>query len=217
MYTNYTSILASLSGIFTFVVDWSNLSLMKKDTLQHILSVGTELIHKYGYNSVGLNTILESSKVPKGSFYYYFKSKEDFGLQVIDYYGRQSAEFLASFLEDEQFSPKTRIHRLFDAANAQYKEQEYSQGCLLGNCSLELGGHSKTFADKVSQHFDIWQEMFAKTIKIGQQTGEINNEAPAEELAQFILNSWEGALVRMKSTKDSKPMDLFIDQINKML
>lgn len=207
----------SLKSIFSFVVDWSNLFQMKPSTLQHILRVGTDLIHKHGYNSVGLNSILEKAEVPKGSFYYYFKSKEDFGLQAIDHYAQESTEFMESFLEDEKYSPKSRILRLFRTANTLYKKQEYSQGCLLGNCSLELAGQNIAFAEKVSQHFEIWQALFEKTISVGQQSGDIASDTPPSDLAHFILNSWEGALVRMKSSKNSKPMDLFIDQIDKLL
>ena len=64
---------------------------MKTETIDGILEIGADLILKNGYNNVGLNKILETANIPKGSFYYYFKSKEDFGIQVIKYYSENSA------------------------------------------------------------------------------------------------------------------------------
>ena len=63
---------------------------MKTETIDTILEIGTDLILKNGYNNVGLNKILQAANIPKGSFYYYFNSKEDFGVQVIEYYSKNS-------------------------------------------------------------------------------------------------------------------------------
>ena len=59
---------------------------MRQNTRQKILEVGAEIIHLKGYNHTGLQEILQAAGVPKGSFYNYFKNKEDFGLQVIDFF-----------------------------------------------------------------------------------------------------------------------------------
>jgi len=56
------------------------------ETREHIIQTGAELILRNGFRATGINTVLEEAGVPKGSFYYYFKSKNDFGLAVIDAY-----------------------------------------------------------------------------------------------------------------------------------
>ena len=52
----------------------------KRDDL---IRVGRDLIVRQGFNATGLSDILTTAGVPKGSFYYYFESKEDFGLAII--------------------------------------------------------------------------------------------------------------------------------------
>ena len=51
-----------------------------------ILSAGAKLVWQKGFNDTGLQEILREAGVPKGSFYYYFDSKETFGLELIDVY-----------------------------------------------------------------------------------------------------------------------------------
>lgn len=190
---------------------------MSKETTKHILEKGTELIFKQGYHNSGLQKILELAGIPKGSFYYHFKSKEDFGLQVIDFYSNNSIEFLKTFLENEALNPKERILDLLGTMKDIYKQQDFAQGCLLGNCSLELASTNDSFANAISKHFDTWQELFAKTINEGQRTGAIKNERSADEYAEFLINSWEGTLVRMKAVKNNQPLDLLIRFINQLL
>lgn len=190
---------------------------MKKEAINNILEVGTELVFKNGYNSIGLNKILSAAGIPKGSFYYYFKSKEDFGLKVIDFYANQTTDFIRSFLENQELDPKKRIFDLFHTVKAIYQEQDYLQGCLLGNSSLELAAQKDSFAQKIATKFDRWTSLFSKAIEEGQEKGSIKMEFTPDEYANFLINSWEGALVRMKSSKSNGPMDLLILFMEKLL
>ncbi len=189
---------------------------MSKETEQTILEKGTELIYKNGYHGVGLQKILDAAGVPKGSFYYYFKSKEEFGLKLIDFYSHNALDFTRSFLKNEKRSPKDRIFDLFEAVKITYASEDYQLGCLLGNCSLELGD-IPVFADKISGNFKAWQKLFEETINEGQQSGNIKTTFSPQDYAAFLLNSWEGALVRMKSERSNEPMDLFISFMKNLL
>lgn len=189
---------------------------MSKETEHTILEKGLDLIYEKGYHGVGLQKILDNAGVPKGSFYYYFKSKEDFGLKLIDFYSGNALDFTRSFLDNKEREPKERIFDLFEAVKVRYASEDYLLGCLLGNCSLELGDIS-VFADKISGNFEVWEGLFEKTIEEGQESGNIKSTFSAKEYAAFLLNSWEGALVRMKSERNNKPMNLFIDFMKSLL
>ncbi len=190
---------------------------MKEDTKNAILEIGTDLIIGKGYNNVGLQEILKKAKVPKGSFYYYFKSKEDFGLQVIAFYSDKSLSVLKGYLYNKEESPKNRIVHFFGDMKRNYGKINWEQGCLLGNCSLELSDLKKSFSKKLSSELNKWQVVFEECILEGQQSGEINSDFSGKELAAYLLNGWEGALLRMKAEKSSEPIDIFIKFIDKIL
>ena len=188
---------------------------MKKKTIENILEVGADLMLKKGYNNVGLNEILATAKIPKGSFYYYFKSKEDFGIQVVEYYSKNSLDFLNSYLKNKALTPKDRLISFFEDMKKVYIAKEYKEGCLLGNCSLELADLSESFSHSISNALDDWQKSIELCIQEGQAIGNIKKEESAKEMSEFILATWEGALLRMKSSKNTASIEVFIKFLKK--
>lgn len=190
---------------------------MKEKTIDNILEVGADLILKNGYHQVGLNKILQTANIPKGSFYYYFKSKEDFGLQVIKFYSANSLTYLNRYLTDNEKNPKERILSFFQDMQNVYTEKEFKEGCLLGNCSLELSGVSESFSSAVSNELEKWQTSFENCIQEGQDLGIIKNDESAKVMSDFILTTWEGSLLRMKSSKNTASIATFIKFLEKYI
>lgn len=190
---------------------------MKKETVENILEVGTNLILKNGYHSVGLNKILKEANIPKGSFYYYFKSKEDFGLQVIQYYSKNALTILKNYLEDTTKTHKQRIISFFEDMIKVYETKDFKEGCLLGNCSTELSDFSESFSNSVANELAIWQENFENCIQEGQMMGNIKTDESAKTVSDFILTMWEGALLRMKSSKNVDSINTFILYLDKYI
>ena len=190
---------------------------MEKSIGNQIVQIGIELIRKKGYNHVGLQEILATAKVPKGSFYYYFKSKEDFGIKVIEQYSKNSLKILLTYVEDTSKPSKERMISFFTDMRGVYKEKGFSEGCLLGNCSLELSDLNENFAGVISKELNQWQLVFEECIAEGQKDKSILNQTNAQVLGGFVLNSWEGALLRMKADKTIKALDDFIEIIHQLL
>src|SRR5262245_9492742 len=103
----------------------------KQDTKQHILETGQALILRKGYSATGLNEILEQAAIPKGSFYYYFSSKEDFGLQMIDAYEQMNRGRFLGVLQDTTHSPLERLRLFFERTISFLSGFDFTQGCLL--------------------------------------------------------------------------------------
>jgi len=187
------------------------------ETKDRILNVGIDLLSKKGYNNVGLNEILTLANVPKGSFYHYFKSKEDFGIQVINKYSSMGICFLKQYLEDESLSPKNRIISFYKGMISHYQQKNCSEGCLIGNASNELSDLTQNFSQAISREFKLWQDHLEKCIVVAQESREISSDSDSRMLASFILNSWEGALLRMKCEKNVSPLNDFMEGLMMIL
>ena len=101
---------------------------MKQDTRARILEVGVEIVHQKGYNSAGIQEVLKAANVPKGSFYFYFKNKEDFGLQLIDQYTDFICSKMDEYLVDQRVSPTQRLRNGFKWFTANFEQNDFKGG-----------------------------------------------------------------------------------------
>ncbi|WP_447895230.1 TetR family transcriptional regulator C-terminal domain-containing protein [Vreelandella sp. GE22] len=178
-------------------------------TRDKLINTGAELISQHGYTATGINAVLSTCGVPKGSFYHYFSSKEDFGLAVIERFGEEYDEDLAALLENDSLDPCERLRLYFAQGRAYMSDCNHKTGCLIGNLGQELSGQSDTFRDALNNVFKRWEQRFAVCIEAAQAKGQIASQAPAEALASFILSGWEGAILRSKTLKSTAPMEQF--------
>lgn len=182
----------------------------KKHCKEYILEKGKSLFRTQGYNKTGINEILKASEIPKGSFYNFFKSKEDFGLQVLTHYSEEMIAFIESMLvKDKSKPPLERLKYFYQTVMTANKEEQCLKGCLLVNMTTEMGGISQNFAKAAKDHYQKWIHLIAACIAEGQEKGEINRNYEANELAAYIHNNFSGALVMMKSKRDTSSLNLF--------
>jgi TetR/AcrR family transcriptional regulator, transcriptional repressor for nem operon len=183
----------------------------KRDSRSEIISIGTELIASHGFNATGIDMVLKEAGVPKGSFYHYFRSKEDFGLAVIDRFAARYHERLASFLRDGSQLPLTRI-RNYLLANLEWVERNNcSKGCLVGNLGQELADQNERFRQRLEEVFQSWQDQLAACFREAQEAGDLSRDIDAATVAEFMLSGMEGAILRAKVMKSAQPLRDFID------
>jgi len=165
-------------------------------------------MHRKGFSEAGIQEVLESTGVPKGSFYYYFKSKEDFGLQVLDLYSMVMLQTLQARMAPTDMPIIDRLRGFFRDMTNHAVENEFT-GCPIGNLSQEMGSINSSFSRKLNDIFTKLESELARRIREAQLAGEINKEVDPDQVAIFLVSSWEGALLRMKLTKNSIPFDIF--------
>jgi TetR/AcrR family transcriptional repressor of nem operon len=182
----------------------------KKDTRKEIIRIGTGLIYHQGYNAASIDAILREAAVPKGSFYHYFRSKEDFGLAVIDHFATGFEQRLTTFLQDEEVAPLNRIRNFLESGLARISQNGCTRGCLIGNLGQEMADLNERFRERLEQVFTLWRQRFAACLREAQQQGHLAGQVDAEMTAGFILSGWEGAILRAKVMKSPQPMHDFI-------
>jgi len=176
---------------------------------EQLINSALETLLRQGFNGTAVQDITDAAGLPKGSFYNYFKSKEALAAEVIDRYAKEQAA-LAGVLSDESISPVERLRRYFASLATNLAEQNYERGCLMGNFSTELADQSRLIRDRLSANFAAWSRQIEGCIRDGQKAGEISRDIDPRVLAAFLLNSFEGAMLRMKVEKDGSPLDDFM-------
>lgn len=149
-----------------------------------------------GYHGTGIKEVVDQIKIPKGSFYNYFESKEQFGAEVIRRYSKWVTANMATYLNGSEDNALIALKLFFE--QEMQRHQEVKAGCIIGNLGAELGGSSELCQQAMLEGFQGMKQQFLKTLKRGQTQGSIRNDVPAEELADFLVNAYEGALIRMQ-------------------
>jgi TetR/AcrR family transcriptional repressor of nem operon len=181
----------------------------KANVREKLLDAGLETLHRCGFNGCGVQEIAETAGVPKGSFYNHFESKEALGAAVLERYWEQRGGSVLRVLEEPDIGPRERLCRYFAMLAANMANRGYTGGCLIGNLGAELSDHSELVRDGVARVFAGWTGALKICIQEGQSLGEISGDYDAALLASFLINAWEGAVLRAKVQKNSAPFAEF--------
>ena len=181
-----------------------------KTTREHLLDVGVELMHQNGYNATGLSDILKAADLPKGSFYHHFSSKEDFAAAALARYVAREGEHAASVLNDLKMPPLKRLKRYFTDLTMTYGQMGEIPGCMMGRFSLEMAAKSPQLRKLISTSFAGWQHKIAAVVQEAVEQKDLPSDTEPEPLAGFLLNSWEGALLRSQAEKSDAPLETFL-------
>jgi TetR/AcrR family transcriptional repressor of nem operon len=181
-----------------------------RSTREHLIDIGVSLMHRHGYTATGLTEILASAGVPKGSFYHHFGSKEEFAVATLGRYVAREAEHCAAVLNDRKTAPLKRLKRYFGELMKLYGQKGPIPGCLMGRFSLEVAELGPTVREHLSASFAQWQAMLASVVQEAVDRNDLPEGTDARALAGFLLNSWEGALLRSLADKSDDPLHGFM-------
>ncbi|MBV8538124.1 MAG: TetR family transcriptional regulator C-terminal domain-containing protein [Alphaproteobacteria bacterium] len=174
-----------------------------------ILKAGLQVMYRQGYTGSSVRDIVAAAPAPQGSFTNHFRSKEEFAREVLDRYFADLKQLVVETLSDPRRTPRQRLRNYLDIITDRLTKAEFSRGCLIGDLSLEAAPQSELLRTRLLEIFAEWCAPFAACIAEAQKAGEIAATFAPEELAEFLLASWEGAILRMKVTRDAEPLERF--------
>jgi len=174
-----------------------------------ILRAGLPVMFRAGYQAASVRDICAAAAAPQGSFTNHFRSKEAFAVEVLDRYFDYLKGLVSEALNDETFTPRQRLKRYLDIITEKLERDRWMLGCLIGDFSLQASSHSKLLRKRLDAIFREWRTMFVACIAAAQSAGEVDSRFDATELAEFLLASWEGAILRMKVERSPAALERF--------
>ncbi|MEM7562139.1 MAG: TetR/AcrR family transcriptional regulator [Pseudomonadota bacterium] len=184
---------------------------------EHILWTGLETLRAQGYNGTGVKDIVDAAGVPKGSFYNYFDSKEAFAIEALD---AASVKTLASYrdvLASPGKTPLEQLYLFFEFYADQACKDEFRVGCFFGNMCQEMSDSSDAIRVKVSQVLKQITALFENQLELAKATNEIDQSVNSHTTAEFMVNAWEGTLMRIKATQTREPLDAFLQLLPRII
>ncbi len=183
----------------------------KSDTKERIIHAARELFHVQGFHATTLADIFNKAGVNSGSLYYFFKSKDELLLAVLDAY----VDLLHPAVMEPAFArTEDSIERVFSVLDGYRQMLEVTSctlGCPIGNLALELGATVPEAREKIALNFANW----CKAIQ--QCLDDAADRLPADldraRLSRFVLTVMEGGILQARGHHSVKPFEEAVAQL----
>ena len=174
-----------------------------------ILQAGLPVLFRSGYHAASVRDICAAAGAPQGSFTNHFRSKEAFTVEVLNRYFDYLKGLVHETLSDPNLTPRQRVERYLEVVTEKLERDRWMTGCLIGDFSLQASSHSNLLRKRLDAIFKEWRALYASCIAAAQWAGEVDSDLDAEDLAEFLLTSWQGAILRMKVERSPAALERF--------
>ena len=176
---------------------------------EKLLDQGVYMLMTQGYHGTGIKEILDIVQIPKGSFYNYFASKEEFAAEAITHYIEPFIQRLNAHIQNPQQDGLSALKHYYAELIVEVEQGGYKGGCLLGNLMGEIGDTSEICNRALKVAVERYKKLQQSALERAQLEGTVRKDRSAESMANLLVNNWQGALLRMKIEQSVQPLQEF--------
>lgn len=177
----------------------------KTDTKKRLLKTASELFWQQGYTATGVAQILKAADAKSGSLYYFFPTKEDLLVGVLeDYLTRLWPEVIQPVF-DRVSDPIERIFGILDGYRRGLRMTKCQGGCPIGNLALELSDTHPVVRKLLAANFAAWRDAIRQCLD--EAADRLPADVERDELATFVLSVLEGGVMQARTDKRLTPFE----------
>jgi TetR/AcrR family transcriptional repressor of nem operon len=171
-------------------------------TKEKLLNAAMKLMLSKGFTATSVDEICAEAEATKGSFFHFFKSKEELGKAVMEHFHcRQQGMFADAPFRMEK-DPLKRALGMVDAVSAAMSDPRTPKSCIVGNFSQELAPTHPEFRALCAQKFDVWIEAFSSDLAAAARARLPSKQIDSRGLAGLFLSIIQGSLILIKAKDD---------------
>jgi TetR/AcrR family transcriptional repressor of nem operon len=191
---------------------------IRLDKRDLILAKGAAVMTRRGYHGTGVQEIVQAAGIPKGSFYHYFASKEDFALQALSFIYQPRLARYSEALSNPALSPRARILTYYGELLLHFRlQQRLEYHCFIGSLSFEMSELLPAIGEQVEAILQESALILQRCLEQAQTAGELPANEDCSNLASFIANAWQGVLTRLKVGSQTQPVEDFVQRLEHLL
>jgi transcriptional regulator, TetR family len=177
------------------------------DTREHILATGEQLCMHRGFTGMGLSELLKTAEVPKGSFYHYFRSKEAFGVAMLERHFADYHRRLADLFSAGEGNYRDRLLAYYQHALNQFCQQNVISGCLTVKLSAEVCDLSEVMRTEMNAGASQIIVLLAHALEEGRKENSLTFHGDAHTQAEVLYSLWLGANLQAKISRSATPLE----------
>ena len=182
------------------------------ETKLKILDTAQELIQKLGVNAMSYADISTAVGIRKASIHYYFPSKEDLLVSLLERYTPSFFRLVDSILESSELA-KTKLRRYCGLFEATLSSGERDKACLCGMLGAEVKTLNSTLAEQITHFFQENEIRLTKLLTQGKDEGVFGFSGDTEAMAKLIISLLEGELLIARVHGDVTHFRLVVEQL----
>ena len=178
----------------------------RRNVRSAVFEAGMKLFIERGFGACSVQDVTDAAGVPKGSFYNHFKSKEALAAEIVTAYAKAASD--RGFLDNPKIPALTRLKKHFASLNEHFSR--CNDGCLVGKFMAEVSGETPRIRESLVAVLNFWAKDISSAIADGQKQGSIRKDLKADELAAFLIDAYEGAVLRTRVERDPRALKTFV-------
>lgn len=175
------------------------------ETRERLIDAARNLFWTKGYGATGIAEILKAADAGSGSLYYFFPTKEDLLLAVLEWYKANLWKQVIDPVFERVSDPIERVFGILDGYRQHLLHAEYVFGCPVGNLALELSNTHPAARRLIAENFTGWRDAVKHCLDAA--AGRLPAGVDTGELALFVLTTMEGAVMLARSYRSIEPYD----------
>lgn len=177
------------------------------DTREHLLATGEQLCLQRGFTGMGLSELLKTAEVPKGSFYHYFRSKEAFGVAMLERHYAAYHQRLTELLQSGEGNYRDRILAYYQQTLNQFCQHGTISGCLTVKLSAEVCDLSEDMRSAMDKGARGVIVLLSQALENGRDSHCLTFCGEPLQKAQVLYALWLGANLQAKISRNSEPLE----------
>lgn len=187
------------------------------DTREHLLATGERLCLARGFTGMGLSELLRTAEVPKGSFYHYFRSKEAFGVAMLERYYAASNARVANHFSHGEGTYRQRLLNWYQDMLSYFCQSGNTSNCLSVKLSAEVCDLSEDMRNALNHGSSQVISLFADALEKGRSEKSVRFEGAALEHAMVLYSLWLGASLQAKISRSALPLESALTHVQTLL
>jgi AcrR family transcriptional regulator len=184
---------------------------MKNPTRDRLVEAARLLFWKHGYAATGIAQILKEADARSGSLYYFFPTKEDLLVAVLEWYRENLWPAVVQPVFERVTDPIERIFGILDGYRHGLLATNYQHGCPIGNLALELAASHPAARQLIAVNFTGWRTTIQQCLVAAAD--RLPDSVDQNQLALFVLTTMEGAVMLARAYQNIDPYDAAVTQL----
>jgi AcrR family transcriptional regulator len=180
-------------------------------TRQRLLDAALYLFWLQGYAATGIAQILERAGANAGSFYHFFKTKEELLLAVLEFYIRSLDPVVVQPVFSQTEDPIERVFGILEFYRRNLLATGCSYGCPIGRLALEIPEEQFRVHKRLADNFDGWTAAVEKCLTDARD--RLPEGTDARTLSQFVLTVMEGGVMQARAHRAIGPFDASVEHL----